>query len=189
MTQPLLSPIPEQLETDRLLLRVPRAGDGVQVYEAVVESLVSLRRFPASLPWVMAEPSVDNSEAYCRLAFSSFIVRKDLPFLLFSKASGALVGCAGFHHINWGVPSLEIGYWCRDSQCGQGYITEAVNALARMALDELKAQRIQILTDEENAASCRVCERAGFTLEGTLRHERRAPDGSLRNTRLYALIA
>jgi RimJ/RimL family protein N-acetyltransferase len=183
MTPPLLRTIPEQFETKRLLLRVPQAGDGAIVYEAVVESLASLRRFPASLPWVMTEPSVDTSEAYCRLAASSFIVRKDLPFLLLDKATGALVGCASFHRIDWSVPSMEIGYWCRDSRCGQGYITEAVSA---MAFDKLKAERIQILTDEENIASCRVCERAGFTLEGTLRHERKAPDGTLRNTRVYA---
>ncbi|ENA32685.1 MULTISPECIES: GNAT family N-acetyltransferase [Pseudomonas] len=189
MTPPLLRTIPEQFETQRLLLRVPRAGDGPMVYAAVVESLASLRRFPASLPWVMTEPSVDTSEAYCRLAASSFIVRKDLPFLLIDKTTGMLVGCASFHHIDWNVPSMEIGYWCRDSQCRQGYITEAVSAMTHLAFTDLKAERIQILTDEENLASCRVCERAGFSLEGTLHHERKAPDGTLRNTRVYARIA
>jgi len=34
-----------------------------------------------------------------------------------------------------------------------------------------------------------VAERCGFELEGVLRHERRAPDGSLRNTCIYARLA
>jgi RimJ/RimL family protein N-acetyltransferase len=45
---------------------------------------------------------------------------------------------------------------------------------------------VELITDEENVASCRVAERAGFVLEGVLRNERRAPDASLRNTCVYA---
>jgi len=45
-----------------------------------------------------------------------------------------------------------------------------------------------LAVDDENAASCALCERIGMTLEGTLRNERRAPDG-LRNTRIYAIVS
>ena len=34
-----------------------------------------------------------------------------------------------------------------------------------------------------------VALRAGFTLEGMLRHDRRGPDGDLRNTCLYGRLA
>ena len=39
MIDPLLLDIPNQLETERLLLRVPRPGDGAMIYEAIMESL------------------------------------------------------------------------------------------------------------------------------------------------------
>jgi RimJ/RimL family protein N-acetyltransferase len=65
---------------------------------------------------------------------------------------------------------------------------EAVRAITAFALDTLGMRRIEALPDDLNAASCRLCERAGYVLEGTLRHERKAPDGALRNTRLYAFV-
>ncbi|TWI57476.1 RimJ/RimL family protein N-acetyltransferase [Pseudomonas duriflava] len=186
MNDPLLLDIPEQLETERLRLRVPHAGDGLQIYEAIVESLEALRRFPASLPWALAEPSVNSSERFSRHAHSSFVARIFLTYLILDKKLGTLIGCASLHDIDWRVPKLEMGYWCRTSRQGQGYVTEAVNALAELALGHLKAQRLEIRTDDENTASCQVCERAGFTYEGTLRYERRTLNGLLCSTRIYA---
>ncbi|MFM2446376.1 MAG: hypothetical protein RI936_823, partial [Pseudomonadota bacterium] len=57
MLDPLLLELPGHIDTRRLHLRVPRAGDGAALYAAIVESLPELRRFLASLPWVAAEPS------------------------------------------------------------------------------------------------------------------------------------
>jgi hypothetical protein len=47
MTAPILINVPAEIETPRLLLRCPRAGDGVVVHEAVVESLQELRAWSA----------------------------------------------------------------------------------------------------------------------------------------------
>jgi len=68
-------------------------------------------------------------------------------------------------------------------------VTEAVNALAEYAFQQIKAVRVELITDEENVSSRRVAERSGFVLEGVLRNERRAPDGTLRNTCVYARAA
>ena len=89
----------------------------------------------------------------------------------------------------WETPRTEIGYWCRTTRAGRGYVSEAVAAVARYAHENLRAVRVEIVTDEANLASRRVAERCGFELEGVLRHERRAPDGSLRNTCIYARLA
>jgi hypothetical protein len=35
MTNPILLNVPEQIETERLLIRCPRPGDGATVYAAV----------------------------------------------------------------------------------------------------------------------------------------------------------
>ena len=42
---PLLIDVPERIETDRLILRCPRPGDGAVVNAAVCESLDALRPF------------------------------------------------------------------------------------------------------------------------------------------------
>ena len=188
MHDPILLDLPASIETPRLVLRPPRGGDGPVLFEALTESLPELRRFLASLPWVAAEQTVETAEAYCRNGEANFLARRDLPFFAFEKKTGRLVASAGLHRTVWQTPKTEVGYWCRTTASGNGFVTEAVGALADYAFRHIKAVRVELLTDEENAASRRVAERAGFALEGILRNERRAPDSSLRNTCVYARL-
>lgn len=187
-TDPILLDIPPELLTRRLLLRHPRAGDGPALHQAIKESLPELRRFLASLPWVAAEQTVESAEIYCRTAEANFMARRDLPYLLWDRASGQLVGATGLHRTDWKTPRTEVGYWCRSSRSGAGLVSEAVAALTRLAFEDLSMVRLELITDEANTASRRVAERCGFVLEGILRNERRAPDGSLRNTCVYARV-
>lgn len=189
MQDPLLIDLPTAIETERLRLRPPQAGDGAVLYEALQESLPELRRYLASLPWVANEQTPESAELYCRNAQANFVGRKDLPFFVFDKASGRLVASTGLHRTVWTTPKTEVGYWCRSSCAGQGYVSEAVRALVGYAFHHLSAVRVELITDEENTASRRVAERCGFVLEGTLRQERRAPGGDLRNTCVYARLA
>jgi RimJ/RimL family protein N-acetyltransferase len=140
------------------------------------------------LPWATGEPSVEASERFCREGQAGYLLRTVLPMLLFLKGSDVLVGCSGLHGIDWSVPKCEIGYWGRSRFARQGYVTEAVEAITAFAFTQLGVRRVEALPDAENLRSCLVCERAGYELEGTLRHERAAPDGTLRSTRVYALI-
>jgi RimJ/RimL family protein N-acetyltransferase len=184
---PVLRDVPSALHTPRLLMRCPQPGDGAAVHAAVVDTLAALRQFPASLPWAMAEPSVAASEQFCRTAQADFLLRRNLPMLLFLHGSTQCIGSCGLHGLDWTVPRCEAGYWLRSGHTGQGLATETLNALTRLGLDVLGMRRIQALPDDANLASSRVCERASYALEGVLRHERADPDGRLRHTRVYAI--
>ena len=81
---------------------------------------------------------------------------------------------------------MEIGWWGRSTYARQGLITEGVQAILAFGFEHLGARRIFALPDDENLQSCRLCERVGMRLEGLMRNERSDPDGTLRNTRLYA---
>lgn len=186
MIDPLLIELPTRLETQRLLMRPPQAGDGVALCAAVAESLPELRRFLASLPWVAKDPTVESSEIFCRNGYANFVARRDLPFLLFEKSTGELVGVAGLHRIEWATPRAEVGFWARTPRARNGFISEAVEALAQFAFTHLHAVRVSLITDEANAESRRLADRCQFALEGILRNECREPSGSLRNTCIYA---
>ena len=183
---PVLIDLPTSIETERLLMRPPRAGDGAALHPALVETLPQLRRFLASLPWVAGEQTPESAETWCRNAESNFIARRDLPFLLFEKTTGQLVGASGLHRTVWTTPKTEVGYWVRTSRSRQGFVSEAVEGITRYAFRHIGAVRVELFTDEENHESRRVAERCGFTLEAILRHERRSLAGDLRNTCIYA---
>jgi RimJ/RimL family protein N-acetyltransferase len=176
--------VPDALETARLTVRCPRVEDVAEIYAAVRESLDELRPW---MPWATSDYSWEACEENSRGAIASFITRSDLRYHAHDRETGALLVCSGLHRIDWGVPKFEIGYWCRSSQCGKGYVTETARALTRLAFEELGAARVEIRCDDRNARSYRVAECCGFRLEGVLKNDSRAPDGSLRSTRIYAL--
>jgi RimJ/RimL family protein N-acetyltransferase len=182
---PLLIDIPESFDTERLTIRVPRPGEGAEVNAAVLESIEELQRW---MPWATPVPTVENSEVYGRQARAKFFAREELGLRFFLKGTDTFVGASGLMVRGWDVPAFEIGYWVRRRFVGQGYCTEAVRAIAAMAFDVLKAERIEIRCDDHNDRSWRVAERCGFTLEGIRRHDARTPLGELRDTRVYVRL-
>ncbi len=177
--------VPEALDTPRLLLRAPRLTDVPEVYAAVRESLAELSPF---MTWATPEYSLLGCRTNTRAAIDLFRTGEGLRYHFFDRTTGVFVGNASFHHIDWGVPKLELGYWLRTSRTGEGLMLEGVRALAEMARQELGAARLEIRCDDRNLKSARVAEGCGFVLEGVMRHESRDPQGQLRDTRLYARV-
>jgi len=63
--------------------------------------------------------------------------------------------------------TVEIGYGLREGFCGRGYMTEAVAAITRWALEQKGVSRVEAETDEENLASQRVLKACGYVPTGT----------------------
>ena len=189
MTDPLLIHVPERIVTARLIVRCAQPGDGAALNAAVCDSLDALRPY---VPWAGAVPTLADSEAVCRKAQARFRLREDLMMLIFERGAagveGELLGGTGLHRMDWKARRFEIGYWRRTGREGRGIATEAVHTMARLAFDELQAQRVELRIDNVNRASWRVAERCGFTLEGVLRSESLAPDGTWRDMRVYSKV-
>ena len=180
---PILLDFPDAFESERLVIRCPRAGDGAALHEAVTKSLDELRPW---MPWAAQAPSVADEEAVVRRAHAKWLLREDLMMVLLSKETGQLLGGSGLHRIDWDVPKFEIGYWLRTSCTGHGYMTEAVNAITAFAFDMLKARRLEIRMDSRNTRSQGVAERCGFTAEGYFHLDALGVDEHPRDTRIYA---
>jgi RimJ/RimL family protein N-acetyltransferase len=185
----VLIQVPERIETERLLLLAPRAGLGQALNAAICESIDELRPW---MPWAQVEPTVEESEAVVRRQLARFIAREDLVFQIYRRnadgSAGQLLGGTGLHRFDWKVRRFEIGYWIRSSAQGQGYVSEAVRALAAMAFESLKARRVEIRMDSNNLRSRAVAERCGFELEGVLRRDALSPLGEPRDTCVYSRI-
>ncbi len=183
--RPILLDVPESFDSERLTIRAPRFGDGAEINVAVRETIDNLRPW---MVWAKEIPTVEESEEFSRQSRAKFLAREELGLRLWLKGTETLVGSSGLGNIDWSVPKFEIGYWCRKRFEGQGYITEAVIAITRFAFDVLKAERVEIRCDALNVRSVAVAKRAGYQLEGTLRHDSRGTNGELRDTLVFAKI-
>jgi RimJ/RimL family protein N-acetyltransferase len=176
--------LPDELRTERLVLRPYRPVDAAALFEAVEESRGRLRLW---LDWVDEFRTPEHARYYVSGAAHDWARRHDLFFGLFD-AGGSYLGNAGLHNIDWSLRSFEIGYWLREGAVGHGYAQEAVRRLTRFAFEELAANRVEIRCDPRNERSRRVAERLGFVFEGCLRNSRQDPQGRPRDTAVYALV-
>ncbi len=94
---PVLLDIPDRFETERLLVRAPRPGDGAVLNASINETLEDLRRFPASMPWAMEDRTEEKAEEFCRRSAANWILRADFSMLLFRRDTGEHAGNCGLH--------------------------------------------------------------------------------------------
>lgn len=181
-----LEPVPEEIRTERLLLRPFRNGDGPALLEALDESRAELN------PWFFFRRTIatrDDAEDLCRQKHAEWMLRSVLAYAIFDeRENGRYLGSVDLVKINWERRTFEIAYYLRSSATGNGYMSEAVRALTAIALNDLSANRIELWCDVENVRSMRVAERCGFILEGRLRNRGISLDGAPRDMFVYAII-
>ncbi len=103
-------------------------------------------------------------------------------------ADDTVVGNIGaFRGENIHFRTAELGYYLGENYWGKGIMTAAVRLLCAKLFRETDLCCIYAEPFEENDASRRVLEKAGFRQEGILRHNA-VKDGIMRNMALYALL-
>lgn len=99
------------------------------------------------------------------------------PFAVLDATTGALLASVGFVRFLREDAVAEIGYWCAAAARGQGVTSQAVAAVCRWGFATQGLARVEWLAETTNPASRRVAEKAGFQVEGVLRHRLRTRHG------------
>jgi RimJ/RimL family protein N-acetyltransferase len=93
----------------------------------------------------------------------------------FAIADAGMREAIGSIGVRWLEPEQgvgEVGYWVAPGARGRGVCTRALRLVSRWALADCDLERLQLRADEQNPASRKVAENAGFTQEGVLRSSR-----------------
>ncbi|HTK29707.1 MAG TPA: GNAT family protein [Vicinamibacterales bacterium] len=129
---------------------------------------------------------------YTRDVARAFIrsARERLPETAFAIAvAGEAVGGIGFVlQEDIERVSAEIGYWLAEPLWGRGITTEALAATTAFAIAQHGLTRLYARVADWNAASVRVLEKCGYTLEARLRRSA-VKEGAIIDQLQYAFIA
>ena len=101
---------------------------------------------------------------------------------------GRLAGVVGAGRVDWENRATMLGYWLGEGYQGKGLMTGACRAVIDYLFSELKLHRIEIRCATDNARSCAVPKRLGFSKEGVLR-QAQAFDDRFLNIEVYGLLA
>lgn len=113
-----------------------------------------------------------------------------LPFAVRETSSGDIVGSTRYYDIDTELPRLAIGYTWYAKRWQKTHLNTACKRLLlEHAFETLGCVAVAFHTDEQNHDSQRAIERLGAQREGVLRAHKHRPDGSLRNTVCFSVLA
>ncbi|MEU8754067.1 GNAT family N-acetyltransferase [Streptomyces chartreusis] len=153
---------PVTLTTDRLLMRTVGQKDADTVYEAAQDP--DIQRWTTIPSPYLREHARSFTEELVPEGWQNGSM---FTWGLFLPEGEDLVGMLGLTMRS--MSEAEVGFWGTKEHRGNGYVTEAVLAAARWAFVQLSIDRVEWRAEVGNRPSRAVAERAGFTLEGTLR--------------------
>ena len=176
----------KKLTGERVFLRPPKRRDALKWQKLRMSSKSFL------VPW---EPSWDASSctrrAYLRyFKNSNYLANMDraYSFLIFKTEDKILLGGINVGNVRRGVSqSASLGYWIGEKYSRNGYMKEALKILIPSLFVDLRLNRIEAATLEENIASKNLLKKIGFKKEGVLRKYLKI-NGAWRDHILYGLL-
>ncbi|MCW2614693.1 MAG: family acetyltransferase [Frankiales bacterium] len=103
---------------------------------------------------------------------------------------GRAVGSTSYLDVDPELGGLEVGWtWYSPAHWRTSVNPACKHLLLGHAFDDLGAGRVLLKTDALNARSRSAIGRLGAQYDGTLRHHRLRPDGTVRDTAYFSLLA
>jgi ribosomal-protein-alanine N-acetyltransferase len=152
---------PNEIRTERLLLRPPTEADALGIFERYGQD-ADVARYMAWKP----HRSVDDTLTFLHRTVADNAAGRSCAYLIFARDADRLLGSIGGaieEH------RMQFGYLLARDVWGKGFATEAATQFVTTMLSEARVSRVQAFCDLKNQASARVLEKAGLSLEGTLR--------------------
>jgi RimJ/RimL family protein N-acetyltransferase len=129
---------------------------------AHVDDVIAFTRVPAGADEAFVRDWIGRYERGWQLGTAGgFSIRDD--------DSDAFLGFAGAVALELEERQAELGYMVLPEARGRGVARRSLELLTRWCLEDLGLERLELRIDPANAASTRIAERAGYTLEGVLR--------------------
>lgn len=142
------------------------------------------------VPYAPHVPSPDRVEEHVAAQCASDEAGTTLSWAVLEQAGGRVVGHTTFLNISRRDRRLEIGTtYLAGSAQGTGINAAVKLALLSHAFEELGCLGVEFRVHHLNTASRRAVERLGAQQDGILRAHRILPDGTLRHTVVYSLLA
>jgi len=142
--------------------------------------------------WRFANVNLDNTnfDAWIDHRLTEIAKAGDLTWAVFDKASGSYVGSTSYLAVVLAHKRLEIGWTWYAKRVWAGPVNPSCKRLLLAhGFDTLGMNRMELKADARNQRSCKAMERFGAKFEGIHRSHMVRPDGRLRDTAWFSVIA
>ncbi|MFD4819748.1 GNAT family N-acetyltransferase [Peribacillus butanolivorans] len=151
------------ITTKRLLLRLFQTSDASEVTKLCNNYNIYKNTLYLPYPY-----SIEDALSWIENHLDNFNNNKSYEFAITDKATGKLYGAIALsNHQNFN--NGEIAYWVGEEFWGNGYATEAGEAIPEFAFIEKQYHKVYARHYNTNSASGRVIQKIGMKKEGVLR--------------------
>ncbi|WP_340023031.1 GNAT family protein [Paenibacillus sp. FSL K6-1096] len=178
----MITELQTELQTGRLVLKKMSTADAA--------SLFSIWSDPEVTRFMNISSFSDESQAVEMIELLSSLAKENqaIRYSIIESKSGRIIGSCGYNMLDYDNARTEIGYDLGREFWGQGYASEAINALTKYAFNTLGFNRIEAKVEPANLNSIKVLQKLHFTLEGTLRQCERSK-GTFIDLCMYSKLA
>jgi RimJ/RimL family protein N-acetyltransferase len=140
--------------------------------------------------WYTGVPAPDRTAAWIEAALAMRENLGAMPFVIRANATGEIVGSTRYFNVEDTHRRLEIGHtWHARRVQRTAVNTECKLLLLAHAFEVLGCIAVEFRTSFFNFQSRRAIERLGAKQDGILRNHQIQPDGTLRDTVVFSVIA
>ena len=169
-------------------------GSRVRLEPLRIDHLADLALVAFDAPiwrWTIARPQDSGGlEAWLTAALANAEAGTERPFATIDRATGRAIGSTRFMSIVPEHRRLEIGWtWVATAHQRTGANREAKLLQLGHAFEVLGANRVEFKTHAGNERSRAALAGIGATFEGIFRSHMIMPDGSLRDSAYFSVIA
>jgi RimJ/RimL family protein N-acetyltransferase len=133
--------------------------------------------------------TAEEMAAYIETALEEQKRGVSMPFAIFEKATGHVIGCTRYGNIDRLHHRVEIGWtWVAREWQRTAMNTEAKYLLLRHAFETLGCIRVELKTDSLNEKSRAAILRIGAQQEGIFRNHMITASGRIRHTVYFSIL-
>lgn len=171
------------METSRLILRPFKLSDAKMMYHnwACDDEVTKYLTWPT-------HSDVFVTKTILQMWVDGYNDQEFYQWAIELKESGEVIGSLSLFGINNHDENAEVGYCIGREYWNKGIVSEAFNALIKLAFEEIGFARLTARHDVLNPASGRVMEKCGLTYEGTLRKISKNQSGELVDCKYYSIL-
>ncbi|MFX0205400.1 MAG: GNAT family N-acetyltransferase [Candidatus Hodarchaeota archaeon] len=166
----MLLDLPNEFETDRLILRPYKDGDEVDFLKMLENG--NREYLDELLGPVSQTTDLTEIKIYIRQLSADWVSRTRFVLSYWEKQSSVYLGHIWIEPKDWDLPIFEIGWFIVKNRQGEGLATEATKKGLKILFGNLKAHKVIVTVRNHGSykeKSFSLSKRCGFKEEGYIR--------------------
>ncbi|GGK31115.1 ribosomal-protein-amino-adic N-acetyltransferase [Yeosuana aromativorans] len=161
--------------------------DALNLNKLLVSNTEHFKRY---LPKTLSENrTLESTKSYIFKRDGYMKSKLEYTFTIKDKHSKNIAGLIILKAIDWDKKKAELAYCIGKPFEGKGWMSEAIQATSRFAFQELKLEKLQIISHKSNMASIKVAVKNNFVWQKTLKEEFTPIGEAPLDMELYELFA